>query len=91
MPAPRRIRKSSTRHGGHGFRIRLRPPLWSLQRERCACAARNGLVALADHSKEERTRYVYDLEHDQSTRSMKLPLEMYRADTDAAPGSWVLP
>ena len=30
------------------------------------------------------------LDLDQSTRSMKLPLEMYGGDPDAVSGSWVL-
>ena len=42
----------------------------------------------------ERTRHIYDylvqLDLDQSTRSMKLPLEMYGGDPDAVLGSWVL-
>ncbi|CAM9092126.1 unnamed protein product [Laminaria digitata] len=43
---------------------------------------------------QERTRHVNDyrvhFEVDQSTRSMKLPLEMYSGDPDAEVGSWVL-
>ncbi|CAB1104605.1 unnamed protein product [Ectocarpus sp. CCAP 1310/34] len=43
---------------------------------------------------QERTRHLYDyhmhLDLDQSTRSMKLPLEMYREDPDAVVGSWIL-
>ncbi|CAB1108961.1 unnamed protein product [Ectocarpus sp. CCAP 1310/34] len=40
------------------------------------------------------TRHLYDycvqLELDQSTRKMKLPLDKYSGDSDAAVGSWVL-
>ena len=49
-----------------------------------------------DHStvSGEGTRHIYDylvqLDLDQSTRSMKLPLEMYSGDPDAVLGSWVL-
>ena len=43
---------------------------------------------------QQRTRHLYDycvqLELDQSTRKMKLPLDKYRGDPDAAVGSWVL-
>ena len=43
---------------------------------------------------QERTRHLYDyrvhLELDQSTRSMKLPLEKYTGEPDAVVGSWVL-
>ena len=43
---------------------------------------------------QERTRHLYDyrvqLQEDQSTRSMKLPLEKYSGDPDAVVGSWVL-
>ena len=43
---------------------------------------------------QERTRHRYDyrvhLELDQSTRSMKLPLEKYTGEPDAAVGSWGL-
>ena len=50
-----------------------------------------GLIA---RQSQERTRHIYDylvqLDLDQSTRSMKLPLEMYGGDSDAVLGSWVL-
>ena len=50
-----------------------------------------GLIA---RQSQERTRHIYDylvqLHLDQSTRSMKLPLEMYGGDPDAVLGSWVL-
>ena len=40
------------------------------------------------------TRHLYDyrvhFERDQSTRSMKLPLEKYSGDADAVVGSWAL-
>ena len=43
---------------------------------------------------QERIRHVYDyrvvLERDESTRSMKLPLELYGTDEQAALGAWVL-
>ena len=43
---------------------------------------------------QERTRHLYDyrvhLEADQSTRSMKLPLQRYSGVPSAAVGSWVL-
>ena len=43
---------------------------------------------------QERTRHLYDyrvhLEVDQSTRSMKLPLQRYSGDPGAVVGSWVL-
>ena len=43
---------------------------------------------------QERTRHLSDyrvhLELDQSTRSMKLPLEKYTGEPDAVVGSWVL-
>ena len=42
----------------------------------------------------ERTRHVYDyrvvLKRDESTRSVKLPLELYGTDEQAAFGAWVL-
>ena len=49
---------------------------------------------LISRQSQERTRHIYDylvqLHLDQSTRSMKLPLEMYGGDPDAVLGSWVL-
>ena len=49
---------------------------------------------LITRQSQERTRHIYDylvqLHLDQSTRSMKLPLEMYGGDPDAVLGSWVL-
>ena len=54
------------------------------------------MVWRVDHStiSEGHTRHLYDycvqLEVDQSTRKMKLPLEKYSGDPDAAVGSWVL-
>ena len=43
---------------------------------------------------QERTRHVYDyrvvLERGESTRGMKLPLELYGTDGQAAGGAWVL-
>ena len=49
---------------------------------------------LISRQSQERTRHIYDylvhLDLDQSTRSMKLPLEMYGEDPDAVLGSWVL-
>ena len=54
------------------------------------------MVWRVDHStiSEGHTRHLYDycvqLEVDQSTRKMKLPLDKYTGDSDAAVGSWVL-
>ena len=49
---------------------------------------------LITRQSQERTRHLYDhrvhIELDQSTRSMKLPLEKYNGDPDAVVGSWVL-
>ena len=49
---------------------------------------------LVTRQSQERTRHIDDylvqLDLDQSTRSMKLPLEMYVGDPDAVLGSWVL-
>ena len=50
---------------------------------------------LITRQSQERTRHIFDyyrvqLDLDQSTRSMKLPLEMYGGDPDAVLGSWVL-
>ena len=43
---------------------------------------------------QERTRHQYDnrvhLEEDQSTRSIKLPLEKYSGDPEAVKGFWIL-
>ena len=43
---------------------------------------------------QERTRHVYDyrvvFDRDESTRSMKLPLELYGTYEQAALGAWVL-
>ncbi|CAB1101345.1 unnamed protein product [Ectocarpus sp. CCAP 1310/34] len=49
---------------------------------------------LITHQSQKDTRHLYDycvqLELDQSTRKMKLPLDKYSGDSDAAVGSWVL-
>ena len=49
---------------------------------------------LITRQSQERSRHIYDyrvqFDLDQSTRSMKLPLEMYSGDPDAVLGSWVL-
>ena len=49
---------------------------------------------LITRQSQERTRHIFDyrvqLDLDQSTRSMKLPLEMYSGNPDAVLGSWVL-
>ena len=49
---------------------------------------------LITRQSQKRTRHSYDyrvqLDLDQSTRSMKLPLEKYNGDPDAVVGSWVL-
>ena len=49
---------------------------------------------LTTRQSQERTRHLYDyrvhIELDQSTRSMKLPLEKYNGDPDAVVGSWFL-
>lgn len=49
---------------------------------------------LITQQSQKDTRHLYDycvqLELDQSTRKMKLPLDKYSGDSDAAVGSWVL-
>lgn len=49
---------------------------------------------LITRQSQQRTRHLYDyrvhIEQDQSTCSMKLPLEKYSGDPDAVAGSWVL-
>ena len=49
---------------------------------------------LITRQSQKRTRQSYDyrvqLDLDQSTRSMKLPLEIYDEDPDSVLGSWVL-
>lgn len=49
---------------------------------------------LITRQSQQRTRQFYDyrvhFEEDQSTCSMKLPLEKYSGDPDAVMGSWVL-
>ncbi|CAM9368655.1 unnamed protein product [Sphacelaria rigidula] len=81
-----------------GFRIQVSPPaaLGSsiLQRGVLVRLGMGWFGELITRQSQERTRHVYDyrvhFEVDESTRSMKLPLEMYSGDSDVVVGSWVL-
>ena len=81
-----------------GFRIQASTPAAldsSLLQRGVLVKAWHEVVWWDDHpTSQERTRHLYDyrvhLEVDQSTRSMKLPLQRYSGDPGAVVGSWVL-
>ncbi|CAB1107234.1 unnamed protein product [Ectocarpus sp. CCAP 1310/34] len=80
-----------------GFRIQASTPAALdsslLQRGLLVRLGMGWLGGIITRQSQERTRHLYDyrvhLDLDQSTRSMKLPLEMYR-DPDAVVDSWIL-
>ena len=82
-----------------GFRIQASTPAALdsslLQRGVLVRLGMGWFGGLITRQSQERTRHIFDyrvvqLDLDQSTRSMKLPLEMYSGDPDAVSGSWVL-
>ncbi|CAB1111412.1 unnamed protein product [Ectocarpus sp. CCAP 1310/34] len=81
-----------------GFRIQASTPAaldnLLLQRGLLVRLGMGWFGGLITRQSQERTRHLYDyrvhLDLDQSTRGMKLQLEMYKGDPDAVVGSWIL-